>query len=138
MRLRPPRLAWLLFLLLAAGWGVQATEVPTLSRHVTDLTGTLSAQQVGELDSQLVDLEKRKGAQLVVLMVGTTGDQDIESYSLAVAEQNRVGRKGTDDGVLPSAAAITANGSRCSGKPRCQSLRSCMRMLKTPCARRAR
>ena len=96
-----PRLAWLLaLLLLAAGWCVQAADVPTLSRHVTDLTGTLSAQQIDQLDSQLVDLEKRKGAQLVVLMVGSTGEQDIESYSLAVAERNKVGRKGTDDGVL--------------------------------------
>lgn len=99
---RPPRLAWLwlALLLLAAGWGVQAAEVPTLNRHVTDLTGTLTAQQVDQLDAQLVDLEKRKGAQLVVLMVGSIGDQDIESYSLAVAEQNKIGRKGTDDGVL--------------------------------------
>jgi len=74
--------------------------VPKLARHVTDLTGTLTAQQVDQLDSQLVDLEKRKGAQLVVLMVGTTAPQDIEGYSLAVAEANKVGRKGTDDGVL--------------------------------------
>src|SRR5690348_3843869 len=102
MAQRPPRLAWLLLglLLLAAGWGARATEVPTLRRHATDLTGTLSAQQVDQLDAQLVALEKRKGAQLVVLMVGSTGEQDIESYSLAVAEQNKVGRKGTDDGVL--------------------------------------
>jgi uncharacterized protein len=79
---------------------LHAAEVPTLKRHVTDLTGTLSAQQVDQLDSQLVALEKAKGAQLVVLMVGSTQPQDIESYSLAVAEANKVGRKGTDDGVL--------------------------------------
>lgn len=99
---RAPRLASLLLglLLLVVGAAVQAVEVPTLKRHVTDLTGTLSAQQVDELDGQLVALEKSKGAQLVVLMIGSTGEQDIESYSLAVAEQNKVGRKGTDDGVL--------------------------------------
>lgn len=77
-----------------------ADAVPTLTRHVTDLTGTLSAQQVDRLDAQLVSLEKTKGAQLVVLMVGSTEPQDIESYSLAVAEANKIGRKGTDDGVL--------------------------------------
>ncbi|HEV2539782.1 MAG TPA: TPM domain-containing protein [Frateuria sp.] len=101
MAARLPRLAWLLLaLLLAAAPRLRAAEVPTLSRHVTDLTGTLDAQQVDQLDAQLVDLEKRKGAQLVVLVIGSTGEQDIESYSLAVAEQNKVGRKGTDDGVL--------------------------------------
>jgi uncharacterized protein len=77
-----------------------AGAVPKLARHVTDLTGTLSAQQVDQLDAQLVALEKAKGAQLVVLMVGSTGEQDIAGYSLAVAEANKVGRKGTDDGVL--------------------------------------
>jgi len=77
-----------------------ADAVPKLVRHVTDLTGTLTASQVDQLDAHLVALEKTKGAQLVVLMVGSTGGQDIESYSLAVAEANKVGRKGTDDGVL--------------------------------------
>jgi uncharacterized protein len=77
-----------------------ADAVPKLARHVTDLTGTLSAAQVDQLDARLVALEKTKGAQLVVLMVPSTKPQDIESYSLAVAEANRIGRKGTDDGVL--------------------------------------
>jgi len=77
-----------------------ADDVPKLTRHVTDLTGTLSPQQVDQLDAQLVALEKGKGAQLVVLMVPTTQPQDIAEYSLAVAEANKIGRKGTDDGLL--------------------------------------
>ncbi|WP_407071461.1 TPM domain-containing protein, partial [Rhodanobacter sp. FW510-R10] len=90
-----PALALLLPAVLHA-----ADAVPKLARHVTDLTGTLTAQQVDQLDAQLVALEQAKGAQLVVLMVGSTGGQDIEGYSLAVAEANKIGRKGTDDGVL--------------------------------------
>ncbi len=86
-------------LLLPAVLHAQAA-VPKLVRHVTDLTGTLSAAQVDQLDARLVALEKAKGAQLVVLMVGSTDGQPIEEYSLAVAEANKIGRKGTDDGVL--------------------------------------
>ena len=74
--------------------------VPKLARHVTDLTGTLTAAQVDQLDAQLVALQKTKGAQLVVLMVGSTGDEPIDEFSLAVAEAKKIGRKGTDDGVL--------------------------------------
>ncbi len=74
--------------------------VPKLARHVTDLTGTLTTAQVDQLDAQLAALEQAKGAQLVVLMVGSTDGQPIEEYSLAVAEANKIGRKGTDDGVL--------------------------------------
>jgi len=102
MRRRLSRLLWLMAMALLSPVLLHAADaaVPQLARHVTDLTGTLNAQQIEQLDSQLVSLEKTKGAQLVVLMVGTTEPQDIESYSLAVAEANKIGRKGTDDGVL--------------------------------------
>lgn len=96
------RVPWLMLAmaLLSPGLSHAADAVPKLTRHVTDLTGTLSAQQVDQLDAQLVALEKAKGAQLTVLMVDSTSEQDIDSYSLAVAEANKVGRKGVDDGVL--------------------------------------
>ncbi|MEO9150275.1 MAG: TPM domain-containing protein [Burkholderiaceae bacterium] len=98
---RLPRLCLILAMALLSPAVLHAADaVPRLARHATDLTGTLTAQQVDQLDAQLVALEKAKGAQLIVLMVGSTGGQDIESYSLAVAEANKVGRKGTDDGVL--------------------------------------
>lgn len=98
---RLPRLCLILAMALLSPALLHAADaVPKLARHVTDLTGTLTVQQVDQLDTQLTALEKAKGAQLVVLMVGTTQPQDIESYSLAVAEANKVGRKGTDDGVL--------------------------------------
>ena len=99
MSVRRPWLALAMALLLPALLHA-ADAVPKLARHVTDLTGTLTTAQVDQLDDQLTGLEKSKGAQLVVLMVGSTGDQDIAEYSLAVAEANKVGRKGTDDGVL--------------------------------------
>lgn len=96
---------WLFSLALA--WTLAAgvayaddAAIPHLTRHATDLTGTLTPQQIDQLDARLVELEKRKGAQLVVLMVGTTAPEDLESYSLSVAETNKIGRKGSDDGLL--------------------------------------
>jgi uncharacterized protein len=94
--------ALLLVLLLGALGLAHAQDVapPRLSRHVTDLTNTLSAAQIDRLDAELTALEQRKGAQLVVLMVPTTQPQEIAAYSLAVAEANKIGRQGSDDGVL--------------------------------------
>jgi len=103
MTTRHPRVwwAWVLAVALLLPTLLHAdTAVPKLTRHVTDLTGTLSAQQVDRLDAQLVTLEKSKGAQLVVLMVGSTRPQDMDSYSIDVAMANKLGRKGIDDGVL--------------------------------------
>ncbi len=98
---RLPRLLCLWAMLLLSPVLLHAADAaPKLTRHVTDLTGTLTAPQIDQLDAQLASLEKTKGAQLVVLMVGTTEPQPIEEYSLAVSEANKVGRKGVDDGVL--------------------------------------
>lgn len=100
---RMARLWLVLAIVLLSPWTLHADDnpaVPTLTRHVTDLTGTLTADQVNQLDAQLAALEKQKGAQLVVLMVGTTQPDDIDDYSLQVAEKNKLGRHGVDDGVL--------------------------------------
>lgn len=71
-----------------------------LIQHVTDLTGTLTAGQISQLEAQLTELETRKGSQVAVYMISTLGDQSLEEYSLAIAEKNKLGRAKTDDGVL--------------------------------------
>src|SRR5437868_14511097 len=82
-------------------FGVAArADAPVLTQRVTDLTGTLTSEQRAQLESRSAALEKSKGAQLVVLVVPTTQPETIEAYALAVAEKNRIGRKGSDDGVL--------------------------------------
>jgi uncharacterized protein len=77
-----------------------AAAEPKLTQHVTDRTGTLSAEQVAALEAPLVALEQRKGAQLAILVIASTGEQSIEEYSLAVAEANKLGREKPDDGLL--------------------------------------
>ncbi|MEO8002471.1 MAG: YgcG family protein [Arenimonas sp.] len=77
-----------------------AQNVPVLTQHVTDQTGTLNASQIAELETELVNLEQRKGSQVAVLIVSTTGNEALENYSLAVAEKNKLGRSKTDDGIL--------------------------------------
>jgi len=89
---------WLGFFGLAFAQELQ--PLPALSAHVTDTVGLLPADRRQALESQLVQLEKDKGAQLAVLIVSTTRPEPIESYSRRVAEAWRLGRKGVDDGVL--------------------------------------
>ncbi|RZF25012.1 YgcG family protein [Paraburkholderia sp. UYCP14C] len=74
--------------------------VPPLTARVTDQTGTLTAGQVGELEQTLQAFENRKGTQIAVLIVSTTGEETIEQYSLRVVEQWKLGRKQVDDGAL--------------------------------------
>ena len=75
-------------------------EIPPLKARVTDLTGTLSAQQKGALEQSLAEFETRKGAQIAVLLLPTTQPETIEQYAVRVQESWKLGRKGVDDGVL--------------------------------------
>jgi uncharacterized protein len=74
--------------------------LPDLSRRVTDLAATLSAQQVAELDSQLAALEARKGSQIAVLIVPTLEGEDIAAFGIRVADKWKIGRTKVDDGVI--------------------------------------
>jgi uncharacterized protein len=74
--------------------------IPELHARVTDLTGTLDAQQTQALQSTLATLEQRKGAQIAVLVVPTTAPESIEQYATRVFDAWKLGRKGVDDGAL--------------------------------------
>lgn len=96
-------LSGLLLALALAGAGAGAQDsvpVPPLAARVTDLAGALTVDERQALEQTLAGFERRKGSQIAVLVVPTTGPETIEQYSLRVAEQWRLGRKGVDDGAL--------------------------------------
>jgi uncharacterized protein len=74
--------------------------VPPLAARVSDLTATLSPEQKAGLEQELAAFEARKGSQIAVLIVSSTGEEAIEAYSVRVAEAWKLGREGVDDGVL--------------------------------------
>ena len=86
--------------LTGASWAQDLVPVPALHARVTDLTRTLSADQTARLEQKLAAFEARKGSQIAVLIVPSTGPEPIEAYSIRVAEQWKLGRKGVDDGAL--------------------------------------
>jgi len=91
-------LGFLLLLGALSAWAQVA--VPDLSRRVTDLTTTLSADQVASLESKLAAFEAQKGSQIAILIVPTTQPEDIAQFGIRVAEQWKIGRVKIDDGVI--------------------------------------
>lgn len=90
----------LLACLAALGaFGQNLQPIPDVAR-VTDLTGTLTADQQAALEEKLRGFEARKGAQLAVLIVPTTEPEAIEQYGIRVAEAWQLGREKVDDGAL--------------------------------------
>jgi len=76
------------------------TDVPALKHYATDLTGTLTPEQVAQLDQLLSSFDRTTSTQIVVLMIPSLNGDEIEDYSLRVAEANRIGKKGKDNGAL--------------------------------------
>ena len=74
--------------------------VPLLTGRVVDQTGTLSNDDVVSLTQKIRDLQARKGSQIAVLIVPTTQPEEIEQYSIRVAEAWKIGRKKIDDGAI--------------------------------------
>ncbi|MEO8143100.1 MAG: YgcG family protein [Betaproteobacteria bacterium] len=93
-------LAALLAFAALAGVARADVPVPPLKARVTDLTGTLNAQQTGELEARIAAFEARRGSQIAVLMLPTTKPEEIEQYSIRVAEAWKIGRRKVDDGLI--------------------------------------
>ncbi|HUH86526.1 MAG TPA: YgcG family protein [Pusillimonas sp.] len=88
------------WLLSAGSVFAQEQPIPALQQRITDTTGTLDAETQARLTQTLAGLEQRKGAQIAVLMIPTTGDEDIAQYAVRAFEQWKLGRADVDDGIL--------------------------------------
>jgi len=89
-----------LTLIPSVSFGYQQVNLPELSSRMTDLTNTLHGNEVDHISSKLETLQSVKGSQLVVVVIPTTGDEDIAQYAIRLAEEWQIGRKKIDDGVI--------------------------------------
>lgn len=91
-------LTWASLAFLPHAWADVA--IPALKSRVTDLTGTLTPEQIGTLEQRVTAFEAQKGTQIAVLMLPSTKPEAIEQFSIRLAEAWKIGRKGTDDGLI--------------------------------------
>ena len=75
-------------------------EVPALTAHVIDQTGTLSTAAIQQLENKLTAFEASHGSQVVLLLVPTTQPEDISSYANRVANTWKIGRREIGDGIV--------------------------------------
>ncbi len=108
MEIRMKRLwrwAWVLCLLPVMALAA-ITPIPELHDPVVDTVGVLDPGQAAHLRAQALDLQARRGAQLQILVVYSTGEDGIEAYALRVFDQWKIGRQGVDETVMrPTTAA---------------------------------
>jgi len=111
MRPRPavlarPLVALTAALLAALAFGPASAQqaglqpIPAYASRVVDTIGLLQPDERARLEQKLQAFEERKGSQVAVLIVDTTQPEELEQYSIRVADAWKPGRKGVDDGAI--------------------------------------
>lgn len=90
----------ILILLITAIGAYAELSVPVLKRYVTDFTNTLTPSQLNDLEFRLKTYEDTTSNQIVVLIISSLEGEDLFDFSHQVAEKNKIGQKGKDNGIL--------------------------------------
>jgi len=93
-----------LFLLQGLAFAQDFPAVPNPPRLVNDFTGTLSADEVGQLEKKLLAYSDSTSTQVSIVLLGSVGVYEISDYAFQLGEQWGIGGKGKDNGILILAA----------------------------------
>jgi uncharacterized protein len=87
-------------LLLIVGSTAAALDVPKLRGRVNDYANMIPQDAESRIDSISRDLESSDSTQLVVLTIPSLEGEDLEGFSIRVAEQWGIGQEEHDNGVI--------------------------------------
>ena len=71
-----------------------------IRQYVMDYAGVLNANQRNYLSQKLKAFEDSTSNQVIVYIVSSLDGESLEEYSHNIAEKNKIGQKGKDNGVL--------------------------------------
>lgn len=90
----------IVLLFFLPGCDVKTFEVPELTGRVVDKSGSISNSDKKEIENAILNFEKNTGGQFAVCIVPSLCNESVESASMKVAEKWKIGRKGSDNGIL--------------------------------------
>ncbi|HEY6084431.1 MAG TPA: TPM domain-containing protein [Nitrospira sp.] len=97
---REPARLFVFFTILSGVLSAIALDVPPLTGRIVDESHTLSSADVDQLTAVLKSHEEKTGNQVAVLILPSLQGEALEEFSHRVATTWKLGRKGTDNGVL--------------------------------------
>ena len=89
--------------------GESIRGLPTLNQPVIDQAKILNEAEIQQLNQKILALYQQGKAQIGVIIVPTTGQEDIFDYAMRVAEKWQLGSAKRDNGIL---MAIAVNDRR--------------------------
>lgn len=87
-------------LLLLVTFSAHGLDVPRLKGRVNDHAGLLSPEQASRIENALAQHEAATSNQIALLTVPSLEGEDLEGFSIRVAEAWKLGQKGKDNGVI--------------------------------------
>jgi uncharacterized protein len=91
----------LLFLFLsytAVGFALKVPPIP--KNRVNDYANILSAKETSNLERKLKNFEDTTSNQVAVVILPSLEGENLEDFSMRLAEQWKIGQKGKDNGVI--------------------------------------
>jgi uncharacterized protein len=81
---------------------VHGQDFPTIFLYVNDLTepSTLFLSEVESIEDLCFQVDRQTSAEIAVLIVNTTQPSGIDLFSVKTFEENEIGKRGLDNGVL--------------------------------------
>ena len=86
------------FLLCVPVFALEVPERP--DARVTDKTGTLARGEIAALEQKLAAFERETTNQIAVLLIPSLAAENLEDYSIRLAEKWKIGQKGKNNGVI--------------------------------------
>ena len=75
-------------------------DVPKLETPIMDKADVINSSDERDLNQKLTNLSNETGIQVAVLTISSLEGEALESYSMKVVEDWKLGQKGVDNGVL--------------------------------------
>jgi uncharacterized protein len=93
---------WLCLVSLGIGFAPaeRVEDLPRPTNYVSDFAGVLSPQAQQQLNALCSQVDHQARAQIAVVTIKSLDDVPIEDFVTALEDKWKVGRKGTDRGVL--------------------------------------
>jgi uncharacterized protein len=90
----------LILFLLCLPFAAYGVDVPRLHGYVNDYAGMISPSVKSKIEEELRVFEQSDSTQIVILTIPSLEGEEIEEFSIKVAEAWKIGQQGKDNGIL--------------------------------------
>lgn len=90
----------IILLIVFVSFNLFSLDVPPLKKMVNDNANVLTSQQELELEKLLRNAQSQTSSQIAMLTIQSLQGENLEDYSLRVAESWKLGQKEFDNGIL--------------------------------------